>query len=233
MTLLSKNARIAGFLYLLVTLIGPIRLIYIPSVLFVHGDAAATASNITAHETLFRLGMVSDLFGGIIWIFMVLALYRLFKEVDRNLAVLMVILGGVILTPIGFIGVVNDAAALILVKGADFLSVFDEHQRDALAMLFLRLHSQMDVAAEVLWGLWLFPLALLTIRCNFLPKFLGWWLILNGCAYLALSFTGELLPQYENTVSGIIFPAELGELALMLWLLIMGAKERAANAPVA
>jgi hypothetical protein len=119
MTSISKNARIAGFLYLLLIVAAPVRLLYIPNRLFVTGNATATASNIAAHEWLFRLGIVSDLFCGTILIFLVLALYRLFKGVDQNHAVLMVILGGVMPATIDFFNVLNDAAALMLVRGAD------------------------------------------------------------------------------------------------------------------
>jgi len=221
----TKNpGRIAGFLYLLLVIAAPFRLIYIPSTLFVRGDAAATVHKIAAHETLFRLGIVTDLFSGTILILLVLALYRLFKGVDQNQAVLIVILGGVMPASIDFFNVLNDAAVLILVRGADYLSVFEKSQRDALAMLFLSLHHQEIVAAEILWGLWLFPLAILVYRSRFLPRFLGVWLIINGFAYLAMSFTGLLLPQYEDVVSKITFPAQLGEIAIMLWLLIKGAK---------
>jgi hypothetical protein len=192
--------RVAGFLYLLLVVFAPFRLIYIPSTLIVPGNATATASNIAAHELLFRLGIVSDLFCGTILIFLVLALYRLLKGVDQNLAVLMVILGGLLPATIDFLNVLNDAAVLMLVRGADFLSVFEKPQRDALAMLFLRLHRQEIVAAEILWGLWLFPLAILVYRSRL------------------------LLPQYEHMLSNITFPAILGEMAIMLWLLIMGAK---------
>jgi len=219
--------RVAGFLYLLLVLAAPLRLIYIPAKLFMHENATVTANNITAHELLFRLGIVSDLFCGTILIFLVLALYRLFKGVDQNLAVLVVILGGVMPAAIDFFNVLNDAAALMLVRGADFLLVFEKPQRDALAMLFLRLHRQEIVVAEILWGLWLFPLAILVYRSRFLPRFLGIWLIINGFAYLAMSFTGLLLPQYEHAVSNIAFPAQLGEIAIMLWLLIVGAKPSA------
>ena len=224
--------RVAGFLYLLLVLAGPVRLIYIPSKLFVHGNATATANNIAAHELLFRLGIVSDLFCGIILIFLLLALYRLFKGVDQNLAVLMVILGGVMPALIDFVGVVSDAATLMVVRGADFLSVFDKPQRDALAMLFLRLRDHQNTAAEILWGLWLFPLAILVYRSRFLPRFLGVWLTINGFAYVILSFTGELLPQYQDKVFTISLPALLGELALMLWLVIQGARPPALDAAV-
>jgi hypothetical protein len=119
--------------------------------------------------------------------------------------------------------VLNDAAALMLARGADFLSAFEKPQRDALAVLFLHLHHQEVVAAEIFWGLWLFPLGVLAYRSRFLPRFLGVWLVINGFAYLAMSFTGLLLPQYEDMVSNITFPAQLGELAFMLWLVIKGA----------
>jgi len=221
--------RVAGVLYLLL-LAAPLRLIYIPSALYVRGNATATANNIATHELLFRLGMVSDLLCGTIVIFLTLAFYRLFKAVDQNLAVLVVILGGLLPAAIDFLNVLNDAAALMLVRGADFLSVFDKPQRDALAMLFLRLHHQEIVAAEILWGLWLFPLAILTYRSRFLPRFLGVWLIINGFAYLIISFTGLLLPQYEDMVSNIVFPALLGEMAFMLWLVIKGAKPQPLDA---
>ncbi len=148
MTSTRNPGRVAGFLYFLLCLSGPVRLIYIPSKLFVHGDATATANNIAAHESLFRLGIVSDLFVGTIVIFVALALYRLFKGVDQNLAVLMVILGGVLPSAIYFFNVLNDAAALMLVRGADFLTVFEKPQRDALAMLFLNLHGEGFVAGE-------------------------------------------------------------------------------------
>jgi Domain of unknown function (DUF4386) len=216
--------RVAGLWYLLLVLAGPVRLIYIPSKLFVHGNATATASNIAAHEWLFRLGIVSDLFCAVILIFVTLALYRLFKGVDQNLAVLVVIFGGVMPALIDFVGVVSDAAALTLVRGADFLSVFDKPQRDALAMLFLRLRDHQNTAAEILWGLWLFPLAILTYRSRFLPRFLGVWLTINGFAYVLLSLTGELLPQYQNKVFMLSQPALFAEIAFMLWLVIKGAK---------
>jgi hypothetical protein len=216
--------RVAGFWYLLLVLAGPVRLIYIPSKLFVHGNATATASNIAAHERLFRLGIVGDLFCAVILIFLTLALYRLFKGVDQNLAVLVVIFGGVMPALINFVGVVSDAAALTLVRGADFLSVFDKPQRDALAMLFLRLRDHQNTAAEILWGLWLFPLAILVYRSRFLPRFLGVWLTINGFAYVILSFTGLLVPQYQDKVFILSQPALFGELALMLWLVIKGAK---------
>src|SRR2546428_11090565 len=162
--------RVAGYWYLLLVLLGPLRLIYIPNKLFVHGNAAATASNIAAHEWLFRFGMLSDLCGAVVLFFLVLAFYRLLKGVARQLAVLLVIVGGVMPALINFVNVVSDAGALMVARGGgggggaggtDFLAVFDKPQRDALVMLFLRLHHHQIVAAEMLWGLWLFPMGAL------------------------------------------------------------------------
>jgi len=231
MTSISKQARVAGLCYLAMVPFAPLRLIYIPSTLFVSGNAAATANNIAAHEWLFRLGIACDLITGTLSLVVTLALYRLLKRVDQNLAVLMVILGSLMIAPIYFLNTLNDAAALLLARGADFLSVFDKPQRDAMALLFVRLHHQGVLVNEIFWGLWLLPLAVLVIRSRFLPRFLGYWLIINGVAHVVVSSTGVLTPQHENMVSNIVFPAQLGEIALMLWLVIMGAKEQALSAP--
>jgi uncharacterized protein DUF4386 len=223
---LRKNARVAGLLYLLGSLFGIVRLIYVPNTLFVYGNATATANNIAEHELLFRFGIVSYLLCGALWIFVTLALYRLFKGVNQALAVLMVILGSLMVTPIFFVNTVNDAAALMFVRGGGYLSVFDKPQRDAFARLFLDLHHQLDLANEIFWGLWLLPFGLLVFRSGFLPRILGVWLIIACFAYLALSFTGFLLPAYEDQVGNITQPVLLGEVATMLWLLIMGANEK-------
>ena len=220
----KKNARIAGLIYFSMVFTAPLRLMYIPNTLFVRGDASATASNILAHQTLFRLGILGDLLTGVIAIFVTLALYRLFKEVDQNLARLMVILGSLMVTPIYFVNTVNDAAALLLVRGGDFLSVFQKPQLDAMAMLFLRLHHAGVVANELFWGLWLLPFGVLVFRSRFLPRILGVWLILNGIAYMIICFIAVLAPQYEDAAFNRAFPVMFGELAIMLWLVIMGAK---------
>ena len=224
MTSTRNPGRVAGFWYLLLILIGPLRLIYIPRKLFVEGNATATVNNIAAHELLFRYGIVSELAGGVVLVLLGMAFYRLFKGVDQNLAVLVLIFGGVMPALLFLVGVVSDAAALVVVRGGDVLSAFDKPQRDALAMLFLNLRDQQDTAAEILWGVWLFPLALLVYRSRFLPRFLGVWLALGGIAYVLLSLTGELVPQYQGKVFAYAQPVFLGELALMLWLVIKGAR---------
>jgi hypothetical protein len=222
--------RIAGLWYLLLCLLGPVRLMYIPGKLFVHGNATATVNNIAAHQWLFRFGIVADLACALILIFLTLAFYRLFKGVDQHLAALVVIFGGIMPALIDFVGVVSDAGVLTLIRGADFLSVFNQPQRDALAMLFLRLRDHQNTAAEILWGVWLLPLAILVYRSRFLPRFLGIWLTINGFAYIFLSLTGILIPQYQSKVFLLSQPALFGELAFMLWLVTKGARPPAQEA---
>lgn len=216
--------RVAGLWYLLLVILGPLRLIYIPSKLFVSGNAAATVNNIAAHESLFRIGIATDLACAVILIFLAMSFYRLFKGVDQSLAVLVVIFGGVMPAVIDFVGVVSDLATVMVVHGANFLSVFSKPQQDALAMLFLHLRDHQNTAAEILWGVWLLPLAVLVYRSRFLPRFLGIWLVINGIAYVILSLTGVLLPQYYADVFNYGQPAFLGEIAIMLWLVIKGAR---------
>src|SRR5712692_3134536 len=190
----TKNpGRFAGLLYVLFSIPGFFAIVYVPSKLIVHGNAAATASNIAASETLFRLGIAGQLICQAGWIFVALALYHLLQSVNRWQASLWVILV-VASIPIAFLNELNSIAALVLVRGTDFLSIFEKPQREALAMLFLNLHHHGLVVAEMFWGLWLFPLALLVYRSRFLPRFLGVWLALAGFAWVILSLTGILLP---------------------------------------
>ncbi len=237
MTSTSKNARVAGLLYLCGAVIGYFNVMYVPGALIVRGDPVTTANNIATHDLLFRLGIVSDLLVAVMGIVITLALYRLFEAVDKNQAMLMVILGGIIQTPIFFLNALNWVAVLLLVHGShftvggiDYLSVFVRPEREALAMLFLSLHHYGWVVSEIFSGLWLFPFGILVVRSGFLPRILGLWLIVNGFAYLTVSFTELLVPQYANLVSTIAFPALFGEIAIILWLSIMGAKERPVTA---
>lgn len=92
-------------------------------------------------------------------------------------------------------------------------------------MLFLNLHHHLDLANAIFWGLWLFPFGLLVYRSRFLPRFFGVWLILACLAWLAFSFTGFMFPGYEDKVFTLGQPFTLGEVATMLWLAIMGARE--------
>ena len=227
----KQQARAAGFLYLLLALIAPIGLLYVPGKLIVSGNATATADNLRASEWLLRVGIASELTHQIIGVFLVLALYRLFKPVNETHAKQMVILGALVSVPIMFVNVLNEIAALILVKGAGFLSVFGKPQLDALAYLFLRLHSQGIIVASIFWGLWLFPFGMLVIRSGFIPRVLGVLLMIAGAAYLASSFATLVLPRYAPLVGQVALPLEVAELPIIFWLVIWGAKTRPTDAP--
>jgi Domain of unknown function (DUF4386) len=219
----NKAARIAGAVYLSMVITAPFSLIYVPGKLIVRGKAAATAENILAHETMFRLSISGDLVGQVIFICLAIALYRLLSGVNKTWAGLMVAFV-LVSAAVGFLNTLNNIAALILFRGADFLAVFDKPQRDALGMLFIRLHSQGILIDEIFWGLWLFPFGLLVFRSGFLPRFLGVWLMINCFGYLVLSVTALFFPEYYEAAFRYSQPVLFGELAIMLWLLIKGAK---------
>jgi hypothetical protein len=222
----TKNpGRFAGLLYLVASLPIVFGLQYVPSKLFVHGNATATANNIAAHELLFRLGIAADLVGNALFIFVALALYDLLKGVNQRHALCMLTLI-LFVIPIMFLVEVNSIAAIVLVRGPDFLSVFDRPQRDALASLFLNLRGGGIDVAEIFMGLWLFPLGLLVYRSGFLPRFLGVLLMIGTLGYLPTSLTSLVQPQYEAIVSRWTSPLQTVELVFVLWLLIIGAKPK-------
>lgn len=230
---LEKQARIAGLWYLLLLLTAPIGLMYVPGQLIVRGDATTTAANLRASEGLFRLGFGSELVHQVIMIFLVLALYRLFRPVDELLAKQLVILGSLVATPIVFVNVLNEIAALALAKGADYLLVFDTAQREALAYFFLRLHGQGIVVVSIFWGLWLFPFARLVFRSGFIPKVFGYLLLIAGSTYLASSTATLVLPRFEPFIDRIATPLMMTEIPIIFWLLIWGVKKGFKGAPSA
>ena len=223
---LKRNARIAGLLYLLVVITGPFILIYVPNHIFVPGDASATVSNILAHQTLYRMSIAAGIFGDVLFTFVVLALYRLLKPVDQTLAVLMAALILVIM-PLAFLDIGNQLATLQVLRDSEnFLKVFEQPQRDALATLLITFDTKGILVSEVFWGLWLLPLGLLVYRSRFLPRFLGIWLFLNGIAYVVVSAVGIFDPEHVKIVNKIATPVFFGEMVLMLWLVIFGARAK-------
>lgn len=226
MDAVNRQAREAGLLYLLILATAWIGLLYVPGALYVTGDAGATADRIRAAEWLLRAGIATELFHQVVQIFLVLALYRLFEAVDRTLARQVVILGALVSVPIVVVNVLNEIAALTLVGGADFLTAIPRPQLDALAYLFLRLHSRGITLAAIFWGLWLLPFGLLVVRSGFVPRVLGILLLVAGCAYVVDSATTLTLPQYAKTVGDVAGVLEIGEVPVILWLAIWGANAR-------
>lgn len=220
----KRQARVAGILYLIAAITGTIGLLYVPSKLIVRGDAMATMDNVRASEWLLRLGIASELIPHILFIFAVLALYRLFKPVNPSHAMQMLLFGVVIPVPIAFVSVIGELATLILASGAAFLSVFQKPQLDALAYLFLRLHGQGIMVASIFWGLWLFPFAILVIRSRFIPRIFGFLLMIAGVAYLAHAFAALILPAYEPLVWRFAEPLQVAELPVVFFLAIWGTR---------
>lgn len=212
-------ARVAGLLALIVLASGSFAG-FVNTRLVVPGDAATTADNIVASESLFRLGVVSGLIMYTVFIVYVVVLYKLLKPVDQSHALLMVIFA-LVGVPIAMLNQVNQAAALLLLSGADYLKVLTADQIDAQAMLFLRLHSQGNLVAAIFWGLWLFPLGLLVFKSGYCPRILGVLLMIGCFGWLILVLQRFLFPSYE-ALAYSRFAAHIAELSWMSWLLIKG-----------
>lgn len=221
---LKKQSRSAALLYFLNGLPAPFALLYVPSVLIVRGDAAATATNVRNAEGLLRAGMAVELFSATVVIFAMLGFYQLFKAVSKKHAMAMMILM-LVSTPISYLNVLNDLAALTLARGPGFLSsVFDRAQLDALVLFFFRLHNQGIVLAQIFWGLWLFPFGIAVIRSGFIPRFVGIATMIAGCGYVINSATALFLPATAQGIGDLAMILGIGELAFF-WMLIWGAKD--------
>ncbi|MDQ3506546.1 MAG: DUF4386 domain-containing protein [Actinomycetota bacterium] len=210
MNSIKNTARLAGLLYLILAAVSYFGLVYVPSMLIVSGDSAATVGNIVANESLFRLGVVSNLLAFTVNIFVVVFLYKLLKPVNEGMASLMVIF---ILVGIA-IAMLNELnqVAVLLSSGADYSAAFT-------VPLFLDLYEHGFIIAHIFFGLWLFPMGYLIFKSGFLPRFLGVLLIIAGSGYLADFILFFLFPGVDVRVSEFTF---VGEVALLLWLLIRG-----------
>ncbi len=221
----KKTARMAGFLYLMFL----ITLIFaedaVRSKLIVFGDGTATANNIMASEGLFRIGFMSDLLSAVFFLLSAWALYVLLEPVDKNLALLFVLL---ILVGVAIqcINMLNQFAALLFLSGADYLKVFQADQLQALAMLFLNLYKNGFIIAQVFYGAWLFPLGYLVFKSGFLPRILGILLMIDCFGILIWFFQFFLFPGYEVITYPGLFVSLIAEFSLALWLLFMGAKDQ-------
>jgi Domain of unknown function (DUF4386) len=222
----SPNAttRLAGILYVVMGIPAWFSLMYVPQRLVVRGDAAATARNITAAESLYRLGILSEVVSQITFLFLALVLYDLFKDVDRRHARLLVTLVAVGVA-IEIVNCVDLIAPLILLHGGDVLSAFTKPQLDALALGFLRLRGAGVNLVSVFWGLWLFPFGVLVVKSGLFPKLLGVLLIVACVAYVANSVAYIILPARPPVVStAALTLGGIGEWATVLWFLVKGAR---------
>jgi hypothetical protein len=215
---LARRAGVLYFLFMIVAIFGEF---FFPAFM-VSGDATATAHNITAAELTYRIGILTGFVTLVIFIFLVVSLYKLLKDVDKSHAMLMLLLVSIGVA-IALANLLNKFAPLVLLSGADYLSVFTKPQLDALALGFLRFHSSGVTVSTAFWGLWLFPFGILVIKSGFFPRILGILLMVAGFAYLTSSVASIVLPEYRHVVSRFMMPLYFGEVPIIFWLLIKGA----------
>lgn len=216
------TARQAGAIYFVFMIISIIGEFLLPTFM-VYGDAAATAHNINSGETIYRIGILTGFITLIIFIFLVVLLYKLLKNINKSLAMLMVLLVSIGVT-VTLANLLNKFAPLVILSGADYLSVFSKAQLEALALSFLRFNSNCAIISTAFWGLWLFPFGILVFKSGFLPRILGILLMVAGLAYLTSSVTALVLPDYSSMVSKVMMPLYFGEVPIIFWLLIKGVK---------
>lgn len=230
---LKKTARVAGILYLILALVGPFSLVYVSSTLIVSGDAAATAHNIMASESLFRIGMVGESVIFLIEIVLPIILYVLLKPVNQTLS-LVAAASRLAMAAVQGINLLNKFIVLLLLSGAEYLTVFSPDQLQALALLFLNAYEYVALIWGLFFGLHLLVLGYLIFKSGYIPGILGILLIFASVGYLTNSFGIFLFPQYEKVFNWVVPALSLpGELSLPLWLLIRGVKEQPqADVPV-
>ncbi|MDQ6689316.1 MAG: DUF4386 domain-containing protein [Gemmatimonadota bacterium] len=233
MSSIRSKARLAGLLYLVMSVLGWFSLMYVPSAFFVRGNATATAANIMNGELVYRLGILSEVVSQTLFLFLALLLYDLLKDVDRKQARLMVALVAVSVA-FEFANCLNLIAPLILLSGADYLSVFNKPQLDALALVFIKLRGEGLGVVSLLWGLWLLPFGVLVFRSGFFPKVLGVLLVVACFAYVTDSVTSILVAAPMHALSNAtLILGSIGELSMVLWLIVMGAKGASSEGRVA
>lgn len=224
----QQEARLAGALYLAMSIPGGLAILYVPSVFVVVGNATATANRIAAAPGSYRLGIFADLLCGVFAVWLAMVLYDLFKDVDRKQARLMVgfVFG---MVAIGLVDVALMAGPLVLTSGAAYLSVFDKRQLDAITLALVSLRSQEIRAATMYWGLWLVPVGILVYRSGFLPRLLGIVVLIAAGSYVVDCAAYFLLPEHSWTIALVsTVPQAIGEMGFAGWMLIMGIRPSAA-----
>ena len=219
----KKAITILRILYPIWFVVGLFSIMYVPATLIVAGDATTTASNIMANESLFRMSIVGSLITQLIHIVVVLVLYKLFKTVNKDHALLLVVLG-LVGVPISMLNTLNRVAALLLASGGDYLKVFSSEQLQALMMFFLNMNEQGIFIATIFWGLWLLPLGYLIYNSGYFPKILGVLMILAGIGYTLEPFVRFLLPNFTAIILPVLYLLVMGEIIFMGWVVLKGAK---------
>jgi hypothetical protein len=226
---LRAQARRAGLLYLAAGVVAPFALLYVPRAVVVRGDPTATADRIRAARWIVELGIVAELVNCSLTVIALLALYRLFRRVSEPLAAAMVGLF-LVSVPLQLANLLTYFAALTTSSGTPTLAAFSTAQLDALTYTFVQLHARGIQVAQIYWGLWLIPYALVVRRSGFIPAWLGIPLIVAGVAYVASSVTTLFFPEYARAVSPLLLALGAGELPILVWLIGWGARREWAPA---
>src|SRR5437016_5214902 len=225
------KARAAGGLWLLCIISGMAGFV-VGAPLIVANDAAATAANILAKESLFRLGFAADLVSGLSYVGVTVFIYCLLKPVSRSLSLLGAFFGlaGV---AIGGASWVIHLAPLLLLHGDQYLTAFTTSQLQAMSLAALKLQLQVFPIGMVFFGIQCISIGYLVARSTFLPRILGVLVAIGGMCYVIASFANFLAPSFGPRLVPFMMPVALiGEGSLGLWLLVKGVnvqrwKERA------
>jgi hypothetical protein len=221
----KATGRLAGRLWLLSAVSGGFGLMYIRTGILVSGDATATAANIHAHEPMFRAAIVAGLAAQVFWLFLALTLFHLFKDVSRR-ASMVLLVSATLTVGLSFVNALNFFSALLVLGDASYLNVFSPDQRDAAAMVLMRLaNSAGQGLLEVFWTPFYFSFGWLVLRSGALPRFFGWALGAGSLLFAVNVLQKFLLPSF--------YPAQVTQLAMlggvvsalptMVWLLVRGA----------
>jgi len=216
-------ARSCGVLYLYIFIAGSFAELGVRSKLIVSGDAAATAANIIASESLFRFGFSGELLHLACDVAVAILLYALLRPVDRYIALLaafMRLVCDVILATASL----SHFAALHLLGGSEYLKTFQPDQLQSLALLAMNLHGDGYAISLVFFGFACLSLAYLIFRSGYLPRTIGSLMAVAGACYLVNSFAHFLHPATGAALFnvGILVPCFVAELSLTLWLLVRG-----------
>lgn len=217
---IKKTSKIVAILILILVVIAPFGMLYLPSTLIVPGDATTTANNVMASEPLFRLGIAGNSVVFLIEIVLSVLLYVLLKPVSKTLA-LVAAFSRLAMTIIQGINLLNHFLVLLLLSGTGYLSVFEPGQLHALVLLFLNAHEFVVLIWGLFFGLHLFVLGYLVYKSGYIPRLSGVFLVIASLCYFTQFFGNILLPQYKSifTMIGILSSLEI---ALPLGLLIKG-----------
>jgi hypothetical protein len=222
----KRLARIAGFLYLGVAVLGGFAELLVRDRIVQLGDPGATGDGIRGSATLFRAGFVADLAQATLFLLTAMALYVLLRGVDELVARAMVLIVAVSVA-IMCLNLLNQWVALRVATDGAFASTFGAAGSDTLTGLFAGMHHDGYLIAQIFFGLWLLPLGYLVVRSGWFPVAIGVLLIAGCFGYLMETFATFLAPEVAGTLGPIVaVPAAIGELWFVAYLLVKGVRDR-------